>query len=143
MKKNLLLLLLIISPFILSSCERSNFDETEAIIGNWESTNSDLGCEFDETSYGQGYVYTSQDGGSIETLLGRYTSDTWIFNQDTHIRYQINPQSYKIVFYLYNKDSVTGEIYNQDTVYLTYVFEDYNHLVLDGQVEFERYNSGY
>ena len=140
MKKNLLLLLFLCCSAIFTSCvNNDNFDETKAIIGNWEGIGKNtMGCEFvEDISYGQGYVMTSKDGGNIDDIILNYCSSTWEFNEDTHIDYIVNTQNSSIKFLLYNVDPKTKITYNQDVVTVKYYIEDYNHLVIDG-AEFER-----
>jgi len=139
MRKNLLLLLFLCCSTMLTSCvNNDNFDETKAIIGNWEGTGNKMGCEFVEDSgYGQGYILKSGHGGSIDDIILNYCSSTWEFNEDTQIDYIVNTQNSSIKFLLYNVDPKTKITYNQDVVTVKYYFEDYNHLVIDG-AEFER-----
>ena len=110
MKKNLLLLLFLCCSAIFTSCvNNDNFDETKAIIGNWEGIGKNtMGCEFvEDISYGQGYVMTSKDGCNIDDIILNYCSSTWEFNEDTHIDYIVNTQNSSIKFLLYNVDPKT------------------------------------
>ncbi len=140
MRKNLLLLLFLFCSTMFTSCvNNDNFDETKAIIGNWEGIGNKMGCEFiEDIDYGQGYIIKSERGGSIDNIILNYCSSTWEFNEDTQIDYIVNTQNSSIKFLLYNVDPITKEIYNQDVVTVKYYFEDYNHLVID-RAEFERY----
>lgn len=135
MRKNLLLLLFLFCSTMFTSCvNNDNFDETKAIIGNWEGIgNNNMECKFvEDIDYGQGYII-----GNIDDIILNYCSSTWEFNEDTQIDYIVNTQNSSIKFLLYNVDPITNKTYNQDIVTVKYYFEDYNHLVIDG-AEFER-----
>lgn len=138
MNKKIFLLLLIFAPLLFSSCDERNddFDESQAIVGYWYGTNSNMECGFDY----RGYVYNNSGGGDIDNIILNYCSATWQFDVNTHIDYTINVYNGTIQFHLYNVNPTTNSIYNEDYVTVKYYFEDYDHLVIDG-AEFERYYS--
>lgn len=132
MKKNLLLLFLMLCPIMLTSCvDDDNFDEAEAIIGNWVGADSQMGCEFDS----QGAVNPNIDRDNIDQIL---LEKGWIFEGDTYVDYMIDTYNQIITLKVTNTESGTNTIINQDYIDLQYYFYDYNHINIAGY-DFERY----
>lgn len=138
MKQKLLLVLLVLCPiFTFTSCTRDNgFDETYAIVGDWIGTNSSMQSYF--TS--KGTVENGVDGGNIDELLLNKGCE---FEGDSFVDYRIDPNYGIIYIEVTNYYSGTNKIVSQYDVSLSYYFEDYDHIVLDNNYEFERYYEGY
>jgi hypothetical protein len=134
MKQKLLLALFILCPLLsFTSCTtENNFDETYAIVGDWIGVNSTMQCCL--TS--KGTVENGVDDGNIDELL---LSKGCVFEGDSYLDYVINPANRYIAIKVTNCYSGTNKIISEQTFYIDYYFEDYDHIVLDNTYEFERY----
>jgi hypothetical protein len=134
MKKNLLFLFLILCPLVFTSCvDDDNFDETEAILGDWVGTNNNMGFNTDE----RGYLNPNSGNGNIDDLLYDYGC---VLEGTTYIDYRIDTynQLLDIAVTNVNPDN-ESDVLSTYNVSIPYYFEDYDHIVLDNQYEFERY----
>ena len=134
MKKNLLFLFLILCPLVFTSCvDDNNFDETEAILGDWVGTNNNMGFNADE----RGYLNPNSGNGNIDNLLYDYQC---ILEGTTYIDYRMDTynQLFNIIVTNVNPNN-EEDVLSQYKISVPYYFEDYDHLVLDNKYEFERY----